>query len=75
MIHFDVTNVDGDRELRVAGTGTLVGWIEQGRRMTNVTRNWTEWGFTPIDGPMSPVRENIATAYDDARAYAERRLS
>lgn len=71
MIHFDVINEDGDRTLHLQDTKVLVGWINQGRAMTDLRRNWTEWMFVPAEGDTKyPVRENIAAAYEDARAYA-----
>lgn len=71
MIHFDVTEIDGDRELRLAGTDVLVGEIVQGRRMVDLTgTTWTEWAFVPAAGRQSPTFRAISPAYDAARVYA-----
>lgn len=79
-ITFDVERGDdGSRELFIAGTGTLVGWIEQGRAMASVVdgrdRLWTEWGFTPAreterSHRVPVVHDSISKAYDEARVYA-----
>lgn len=85
MITFQVDNQDGDRELRLDASdevrlelvGELVGWVMQGRRMTDLHSSWTEWRFEPASEtePRGPIRRSIAEAYADARRYAHDRFT
>jgi hypothetical protein len=75
MIHFSVSfDEDGEtRELRLEGTSTVVGWIEQGRRFIgSYGRRFSEWRFTPNDAEHEPyeVHTSIDLAYADARQFA-----
>lgn len=60
----------GDREVRRGDK--VLGWVEQGRDMTDLKSNWTEWQFTPADPEARafPVRRTYLAAHHDALAHA-----
>lgn len=70
IIHFDVTEDDGDRTLHIEGTNILVGEIVKGRAMVGSRGTWTEWAFIDANGNQGETRRNISAAYSDARAFA-----
>jgi len=73
MIEMEITEDDGDRTFHRKDTGALVGWIEQGRRMTDLDHNWTEWQFCPAahTALRGPVRDSYPDAREDLRDYVE----
>jgi hypothetical protein len=77
MIHFTVTNNDGDRTLYIEDenectTDILVGEIVKGRTVSDTHGNTrTEWAFIAAStGEQFPTTNRIGDAYQDARRHA-----
>lgn len=72
-IHFQEDGGDYDVYAEEGPSGKLLGQIVQGRAMTNLSSNWTEWQFIPDDlrHETFPVRRSLAASREDARQYAQ----